>query len=87
MLAGTTKQTLKYRTKFWVEKNDNTKAGSYEVADQIKFWTTMIRSCSWYYNDAYILLKGTISITGSEADTTASQADERNILKYCTINI
>ena len=67
-------------------KNDNTKAGSYEVADQIKFWTTMIRSCSWYYNDAYIL-KGTISITGSEADTTAGQADERNILKYYTINI
>ena len=28
-------QTPKYRTRTWVEINDNTKTGSYDAADQI----------------------------------------------------
>ena len=30
--------TPKYRTKTWLETNDNTKTQSYEVVDQTKYW-------------------------------------------------
>ena len=36
-LDGTTNQTHKYRTKTWIEINDDTKTGSSDVADQITF--------------------------------------------------
>ena len=37
----------------------------------------MLASSVWDYSDAYILVKGTIAITG-EGAATARQADERN---------
>ena len=46
----------------------------------------MIRSNLCDYSDAYILVSGTITITGAGADDTAKQADERNkevIFKDC----
>ena len=46
----------------------------------------MLRSNLCDYADAYILVKGTITITGVGNDAAASQADERNkgvILKNC----
>ena len=39
-----------------------------------------------YYNDAYILVSGTITITGAGADDAAKRLDERNkvvIFKNC----
>ena len=36
-LDGTTNQTHKYRTKTWIEINDDTKTGSSDVADKITF--------------------------------------------------
>ena len=47
----------------------------------------MLTSSLCDYSDAIILVKGTITITGAEADATARQADERNkgvIFKNCT---
>ena len=43
----------------------------------LKFKTTMLRSNLYDYSDAYILVKGTITITGAGADAAARQADER----------
>ena len=39
---------------------------------------TMLKSLLCDYSDAYILAKGTIRITGAEADAAARNADERN---------
>ena len=50
------------RTKNWVEINDESR-GTYTGSD-IKFKTTMLRSNLCDYIDAYILVKGTITITG-----------------------
>ena len=47
------------------------------VSSQIKFKTTMLKSSLCDYSDAYILVKGTITITGAGADAAARQADER----------
>ena len=70
-------QTSKFRTRNWVEINDESR-GAYNVNSQIKFKTTMLRSSLCDYSDAYILVKGTITINGRGADAAARQADERD---------
>ena len=56
-------QSSKFRTKNWVEMNDESR-GRYTTGSDIKFKTSLIRSSLCGYADAYILLKGTITITG-----------------------
>ena len=51
--------------------------GTYTKAD-IKFKTTMPKSDLCDYADAYIFVKGTITITGHGDDDAARQLDERN---------
>ena len=66
----------KFRTRNSVEINDNSR-GTY-ISNDIKFKTTMLRSNLCDYADAYIFVKGTITITGAGDDDTAKQLDERN---------
>ena len=68
-------QPSKFRTRNWVEVNDESR-GTY-TSNDIRFKTTMLRSSLCDYADAYILVKGTITITGEGADDAAKQADER----------
>ena len=78
-------QPSKFRTKNLVETNDESR-GRYNVNSQIKFKTTMLKSSLCDYSDAYILVKGTITIKGAGADAAARQADERDkgvIFKNC----
>ena len=78
-------QPSKFRTKNWVEINNESR-GTYNVNSQIKFKTTMLKSSLCDYSDAYILVKGTITIEGAGADAAARQADERDkgvIFKNC----
>ena len=70
-------QPSKFRTKIWVEINDEPR-GTYNSNSQIKFKTTMLKSNLCDYTDAYILVKGKITITGAGDDATARQADERD---------
>ena len=65
-----------HRTRNWVEVNDESR-GTY-TSNDIKFKTTMLRSNLCDYADAYILVKGTITITGEGNDDATKQADERN---------
>ena len=44
----------------------------------IKFKTTMLKSDLSDYTDAYIFVKGTITITGRGDDDAARQLDERD---------
>ena len=58
----------------------------HNVNSQIKFKTTMLKSSLCDYSDAYILVKGTITITGAGDDAAARQADERDkgvVFKNC----
>ena len=68
-------QPSKFRTKNWVEINDESRE-TYNVNSQIKFKTTMLKSSLCDYSDAYILVKGTITINVA-ADAAARRADER----------
>ena len=77
LLDNASNQPSKFRTKNWVEINDESRGG-YTTGNDIKFKTTMLRS--------YILAKGTITITGAGDVAGARQADKRNkgaIFKNC----
>ena len=75
LLDNALNQPSKFRTKNWLEINDESR-GTY-TGNEIKFKTTMLRSNLCDYADVYILVKGTIAITGSGADAAARLADER----------
>ena len=62
--------------KKWVEINDESRE-TYNVNSQIKFKTTMLKSSLCDYSDAYILVKGTITVN----NTAAAGADANNTNK------
>ena len=85
LIDNTSNQMSKFRTKNWTEINDQSR-GVYNTNSDIRFKTTMLKSSLCDYSDAYILVKGTITITGAGGDAAARQADERDkgvIFKNC----
>ena len=62
----------KFRRKNWVEINDESKE-SYGNGSDVKFKTAMLGSNLCDYADAYILVKGTITITGAGDDDAANK--------------
>ena len=77
LIDDASNQPSKFRTNNWVEINDESR-GTYNVNSQIKFKTTMLQSSLCDYTDAFILVKGTITINGAGDDAAARQADERD---------
>ena len=76
---------LHLEQKLGLKINDESRRG-YTTGSDIKFKTTMLRSSLCDYADAYILVKGIITITGAGDDAAARRADERNkgvIFKNC----
>ena len=76
MLDTESNQPSKFRTKNWVEINDDVR-GVYSPNKQIRFKTAMLRSslCDYSdYSDAYIFVEGNISIN----NTAAAAADPNN---------
>ena len=63
LLESTSDNLSKFRTRNWVEINDESR-GNYANSD-IRFKTTMLRSNLCDYADSCILAKGTITITGA----------------------
>ena len=83
LLDNTSNQTSKFRTKNSVETNDESR-GRYFVNRQINFKTSMLISSLCDYSDAYILVKGNISVnntagTGGDANNT----NKKVIFKNC----
>ena len=73
-----------FRTRNWVEINDESR-GTY-TSNEIKFKTTMLRSNSCHFADAYILVKGTITITDAGDDDAAKRREMKEIkAKYLQI--
>ena len=88
LIEDTSNQPSKFRTRNWVEINDESR-GAYNVNSQIKFKTTMLKSslCDYIYyiySDAYILVKGTISVNNTAAaDAAANNTNKKVIFKNC----
>ena len=76
LLDNSSNQLSKFRTRNWVEINDQSRR-TY-TGNDIKFKTTMLRSNLCDYAHTYILVKRKTRITGYGADGTARRVDERD---------
>ena len=72
LLNNTPNQPTKFRIKNVVEISDESRR-TYNKDNQIRFKTSMLRSSLCDYSDAYILVKGTITVAN-----TAAQAQPNN---------
>ena len=80
---NTLNQPSKFRTRNWIEINDESR-GAYDVNSQIKFKTTMLKSSLCDYSDAYILVKGTITVNNTAAaGAAANNTNKKIIFKIC----
>ena len=87
LLGNTPNQPTKFRIKNWVEINDESH-GMYNTNIQIKFKTSMLKSRLCDFSDGYVLISGTITITGTGPDNAAKRLDERNkgvVFKNCAL--
>ena len=67
----------------WVEINDELR-GKYNTNSQIRFKTSMLRSSLCDYSDAYILVRGTITVANTAAaGAAANNANKKVIVKNC----
>ena len=83
LLENTPNQPSKFRTKNWVEVNDES-SGTYNVNSQIRFKKAMLRSSLCDYSDAYILVSATITVPNTAAARAAVNNRKNIILKNCT---
>ena len=74
---------LNLEQKTWVEINNESR-GTYNVNNQIKFKTTMLKSSLCDYSDPYILVKGTIALNNTAAaDANGNNTNKKVIFKNC----
>ena len=80
---NTLNQPSKFRTRNWIETNDESR-GAYNVNSQIKFKNTMLKSSLCDHSDAYILVKGTITVNNTAVQgAAANNTNKKVIFKNC----
>ena len=83
LLDSTLNQTSKFRTKTWVETNDESRR-TYSVNKQIFLKRSILISVSCDYSDPYILAKGNISVNNTAgAGDDANNTNKKAIFKNC----
>ena len=83
LLDNEINQPSKFRTRNWVEMNDDIR-GAYSPNKQIRFKRAMLRSSLCDYSDAYVLVKGNITVNNTEAEgAAANNSDKKVIFKNC----
>ena len=83
LLDNASNQSSKFRTKHWIEINDDIR-GAYSPNKQIRFKTAMLRSSLCDFSDAYILVKGNTSVNNTTgAGAAANNTNKNLIFKNC----
>ena len=83
LLNDESNEPSKFRTKNWVELDDDIR-GEYSPNKEIRFKTSMLRSSLCDYSDAYILVKGNISVNNTAAGgAAANNTNKKVIFKNC----
>ena len=83
LLDSASNKPSKFRTENWVEINDDIR-DAYSPNKQIRFKTPMLRSSLCDYSDAYILVKGNISVNNTAAAAAAANnTNKKVIFKNC----
>ena len=81
LIDDASNQPFKFRTKNWIKINYKSRT-KYNVNSQIKFKTTILKSSLCDYIDAYILVKGTITVNNTAAaDANANNTNKRVMFK------
>ena len=81
LLGNALNQPFTFRTKNWVEIIDESR-GTFAVNKQIKFKTSMLRSCLCDYSGVYTPVKGNISVNNTAAvDADANNTNKKVIFK------
>ena len=81
MLDNTSNQPAKFKTKIWVEINDD--AGEkYSKDSQIKFKTLMLKSSLCDYSDAYILVSRAMTVARQAGDNP-NNVNKEVLFKNC----
>ena len=79
LLDSASNKPSKFRTKIWVEINDEIK-GAYSPNKQIIFKTSMLRSNLCDYSNAYILVKGNMSVSNTAAEGAAVNNTNKKVI-------
>ena len=79
LLNDSSNKPSKFRTKNWVGINDDAR-GTYSPNKQIKIKTAMLRSSLCNYIDAYILIKGNITVNNTAADGAAANNTNKKVI-------
>ena len=83
LLNVASNKTSKFRTRNWVEINDDIR-GADSLNKQIRFKTSMLRSSLCDHSDAYILVKGNITVNNTaDAGVAANNTNKKVIFKNC----
>ena len=83
LLNDESNKPSKFRTRNWVEINDDIR-GAYSPNKQIRFKTAMLRSSLCDYRDAYIPVKGNMSVNNTATEVApANNAAKKVIFKNC----
>ena len=83
MLDNTLNQPSKFRTKHWVEINDESR-GAYDTNSQIKCKTITLKSSLCDCNDKYMLVSGYITVNNIATDNAdLNNANKKVIFKNC----
>ena len=83
MLNDRSNKPSKFRTRNWVEINDEAR-GAYSDDKQIKFKISMLRSRLCDYSDVYILVKGNITVNNTASTgAAANNTNKKVIFKNC----
>ena len=79
-------QTSRFRTKNWVEIMITHVERITQIVKFVRFKTVMLKWSLWDYSNAYILVKGTITVVGAvttKATRTKDSNDKQTISKNC----
>ena len=74
LIDDLTNQSCKFRTKNWVEINDD-RHGAYDKIN-FRFKTVMLNASLCDYSDAYVLVEGRITVVGQGANDAAVAANK-----------
>ena len=79
LLNNKSNKQSKFRARNWVEINDEAR-GTYSHNKQIKFKTSMLRPSLCEYSNAYILVKGNITVNNTAAAGVAASNTNKKVI-------
>ena len=82
LLDNTPNQPSKFRTKNWVEVNDDLRR-TYDTNSQVKLKTSILKSRLCDYGDTYIAVKRTVTVPNTGTAAAPNNRNEAVVFRNC----